>query len=644
MGVKFKSQSDFSDRGAASTKGKDATKSVGVAGTSELGASLLRAAKDGVKERAKMRAAETNDSRKLKSLSAGGGGSSAGNMQFGSVALDIDVDPLLEGMAYDTDDKHLFNVYRDIYNFDPICGSYVDMVSTLPYDEFSFGGAKDALLEPFYETCDRLRIGSMLPAITADRLVTGAHVSSMLYNKQKAQFLDLWCHRYDNIDVYPLPFNNQDPILELTIPQDMRNVMLRDSPRVKKLREYIGSDLCAKIDGGEKIELEPLGTIWLPRRPFTTGPGRSIFGRVLPVWLIEKNLYRGTLIESGRRQRGILHAQLGDGADWEASVEEMQYVTDLLLAADADPIGAVIATRLGVQINEFRQGGDFWKITDIWDTTTQYKLRALGASEALLSGDATFSNGEQGMMAFMESLAAQRNELTRRLFYEKLFPLVSIINGLAVSRSGNVIRKSGLMSGDAMDVLARVQDGSKLFIPSVHWAKKLRPTSDQGQMEALRAMTEMGVPIPLRAIAASAGYNLDQLMGDQDENLAMQRKMLDYQRRLAELKKNYGPKEEDDAGGGGGGSFSSSNLGGPLLGRKKLSDRDFGSLGEAFERTATGKKKYIYNQRGAHDKANNAIYKSVKNLTANGQNRLASTSSVSATPERWETLANARMY
>jgi hypothetical protein len=154
----------------------------------------------------------------------------------------------------------------------------------------------------------------------------------------------------------------------------------------------------------------------------------------------------------------------------------------------------------------------------------------------------------------------------------------------------------------------------------------------------------MGVPIPLRAIAASAGYNLDQLMGDQDENLAMQRKMLDYQRRLAELKKNYGPKEDDDAGGGGGGSFSSSNLGGPLLGRKKLSDRDFGSLGEAFERTATGKKKYIYNQRGAQDKANNAIYKSVKNLTANGQNRLASTSSVSATPERWETLANARMY
>ena len=570
--------------------------------------------------------------------------SSGNNMQFGSVALDIDIDPILEGMDYSTDDKALFNVYRDIYHFDPIGGSYVDMYSTLPYGEFSLGGAKDALLDPFYEVCERLRIGSMMPSITTDRMVTGAHVSSMLYNKQQKKFLDLMCHRYDDINVIPLPFNNQDPILEWSVPEETRTAMNHGSDRVKKLREYIGADLCKKIDSGEAIELDPLGTIYLPRRQFSSGKGISCFRRILPVWLIEKNLYRGTLIESGRRQRGILHAQLGDGSEWEASLDEMQYVTDLLLAADSDPIGAVIATRMGVSINEFRQGGDFWKITDIWDQTTQYKLRALGASEALLSGDATFANGETGLMAFMENLAASRNDLTRQLFYQKLFPLVSVINGLALTRNGNIVRKNDLGKGDMMDVMSRMHDGSKLFIPTVHWAKRLRPESDMGQMEALRALSELGVPVSLRAIAAAGGYNLDQVIADQDENLAMQRKMIDYKRRVAELNKFAGG--DDAEGGGGGGSFSSAADGldfdSAVLGGMKrpgIAGRNWDHTAELFDTTVTGKKKHVFRQRVAQHKANEAIYKATRKLSMSGNNPLASTSSVTKVPCNWERSA-----
>ena len=339
MAVRFRQQGDFSSRGAPSPERKTAS-GLGVASGDAKINELVKSMRD--------RQRKEHYSDRVASTSSGGGGSSAGNVQFGGVALDIDLDPLLEGMAYDTDDKFLFNIYRDIYNFDPIGGSYVDMFSTLPYSDYSFGGAKDAMLEPFYEVNERLKISSMLPSITTDRMVTSAHVSSMLYNKQQKKFLDLMCHRYDHIDVYPLPFNNQDPILEWNVPQETRDVMQRDNDRVRRIREYIGNDLCDKIDGGEKIELDPLGTIYLPRRPFSTGPGVSVYRRILPVWLIEKNLYRGTLIESGRRQRGILHAQLGDGMEWEPSVAEMQYITDLLLAADADPIGAVIATRMGV--------------------------------------------------------------------------------------------------------------------------------------------------------------------------------------------------------------------------------------------------------------------------------------------------------
>lgn len=626
MAISYRARGSFAEHGA------DTPSRRAVGATSPQLGEGVEALQTARKERPKVNTA----SNKLSSTSASTGGGSR-NMQVGSVNLDIDMEPLLTGMAYDVDDKALFDVYRDIYNFDPIGGSYVDMMSTLPYSEISLGGAKDALLDPYYETLERLRIVSLLPQITTDRLVTGAHVSSMLYDKSKKQFLDLMTHRYDDIDVFPLPFRNQDPVLEWRVPKEMAEVMARDSPRVKQLRSYIGSDLCAKIDGNETIELDPMGTLWLPRSPFSYGEGQSAFKRLLPIWLIEKNLYRGTLIESGRRQRGILHAQMGDGMEWEPSVEEMQFITDLLLSADADPIGAVIATRNGVAINEFRQGGDFWKITDIWDQTSQYKLRALGASEALLSGDATFSNGETGLMAFMESMAAARSELTRALFYQKVFPMVAIINGLAVSRSGSVIRKSGMMNGDAIDVLNRMQDGSSLFIPTVHWTKRLRPESDQGQMEALRTMTEMGVPVPLRAIAAAGGYNLDQLLGDQDENLAMQRRMLDYKKRLKQLEKSYGPAEGEDEGGEGGGSFSS-------VQRKSLRDRDFGVYSEAIGIGKTGKPKAIMDQRAANEKANNAIYRHTRLIERQGLNPVTAGGMVSYSQSAREKKALKRFY
>jgi hypothetical protein len=338
----------------------------------------------------------------------------------------------------------------------------------------------------------------------------------MLYNQQKKRFVDLMCHRYDNIELTPVPMNSQDPIMELRVPEDIRRLFNKESKRVDKIKEQLGPDFVAKLMSGDLVELDPLGTIYIPRRTFSFGEGVSLFKRVLPIWLIEKNLYRGTLIESGRRQRGIMQVQVGDGDSWDPTTEEMEFITDLLLNADADPIGAVVTTKLGVQINEFRQGGDFWKITDIWDQTTQYKLRSMGVSESFLSGEATLANTEANLSVFIEYMRAYRDRMTRDVFYNKIFPLISLMEGLVVTRNGKVIRKSGLMDGGLDEVMYRMNDGSRLFIPSVHWEKQLRPEQDQGMLDTLRAMTEMGLPVSMRAIAAAGGYNLNQLLMDQD--------------------------------------------------------------------------------------------------------------------------------
>lgn len=548
---------------------------------------------------------------------------SSPTLNTGGIPLDIDLDPLMSGMAVGTSDQALFEVYRDIYWHDPVCGAAVDLFSTLPFSNYSFGGGRDTLLDPYYEVNERLNLAATLPNIATDQMVTGAYCGSMLYNREKKRFVDLMNHRYDNVEITPIPFNSQDPILELRVSEEIRAAFNKTSTRMDKIKENIGKDFVDKLMSGNLVELDPIGTIYIPRRSFTFGQGVSLYRRVLALWLIEKNLYRGTLIESGRRQRGILQAQVGDGSDWIPSPEELEHITNILMAADADPIGSIVTTQLGVQLNEFRQGGDFWKVTDILDQTMPYKLRAMGVSESFLSGEATLGNTEANLSVFIEYLRCYRDRLTRDLFYNKIFPLISLMEGFVVSRSGKIVRKSGLMDGGVDEVLFRMNDGSKLFIPSVHWEKQLRPEQDQGMLDTLRAMTEMGLPVSMRAIAAAGGYNLNQLLMDQDENLALQRRLLDYKKKQIDLEAQYAPAADASGGGGDFSSLSSSILQGKR--RPNLLNRFANVDNEIYDYTATGKPKLIINQKAAQEKADRTIVKAIANLDKNAKASLYGT-------------------
>lgn len=565
-------------------------------------------------------ARRSTDDQYTSTSAMGGSGAASGATQIGTVPLDIDINPIMDGMTYQTDERQLFEVYRDIYFHDPICGATVDMFSSLPFSNYSFGGGKESLLEPFYEVNERLNLAASFPNIATDQMVTGAFVGSMIYNKEKKRFVDLMCHRYDNLKVTPVPLNSQDPILELIPPEHLVSLLAMDSPRVNKIKESLGAKFVEGLMSGNPVELDPIGTIYIPRRAFSFGEGVSLYKRVLPLWLIEKNLYRGTLVESGRRQRGILQLQCGDGDQWDPTPEEMEFITDLFMNADADPIGSIITTKLGVQVNEFRQGGDFWKITDIWDQTGQYKLRAMGVSESFLSGEATLANTEANLSVFIEYMRSYRDRLTRDTFYNKIFPLISLMEGLVVTRNGKVVRKSGLMDGGLDEVMFRLNDGSKLFIPSVHWEKQLRPEQDQGMLDTLRAMSELGLPVSMRAIAAAGGYNLNQLLMDQDENLALQRRLLDYKKRQMDLEAEFIPPQDAGGGGGGFGSMSSAVLG--TRPRPNLLSRDYGEASEVYDLTATGKKKLIIDQKSANERIDRRIAKVAQDLSRDSNRSL----------------------
>lgn len=1025
------------------------------------------------------------------------------NTNVAQMPIEVDIDPLLKDIIFSEDleqKKLVYRLYRDMYYNDPVAGSAVDLLSTLPFSDFTLGGISDRkALSIFQETIERLNIRTILPDVSTDFLVTGNFIGSLLFNTTSKKFLDIMPHQGDNVKIESLPFYSQDPIITVAFPDSVRALLTdgTESPRIKKLRERLGPELLKSLSE-PALELDPISTIYLPRKSFSSGEGTSWFRRILPIYLIEKNLFRGTLIESARRQRGILHITLGDGDQWEPSLADMDFMTELFNNADADPLGAIIATRMGVVTEELRQGGDFWKVTDIWDQTASFKLRALGISEAFLSGEANYAcltgdslipttdglirldelvgkehlpedlseskkdlyvpidyrvlsryatekaakwkysgytetlkiktslgnelcatgshpflvfdshgntvwkkadklkvgdnlcmpakglvrtkelqldletfgttlrkptvmgcdlayilgalcnsaqldfdgyleitstnsvylekiidcieyvfsleelvlsvrpkealdgfsreytikfkeynseennhllnwllslvngkpsnsmnitavpncilqadcksqlafiasyiecsgkvgenivitgnetfiaqfqtmlfahnimayreggtitlsraysrelwqktyefrcflsrkdeeypsdcgfslsflrrfvksreiayvrggvlllddngaevlvknyskfvkmmskgflydyfaadgyndffdtlysishsmyykllylvhlkyaivqvteiseNGKQhvydismdkgvepafvangiivhntadtSLTVFIDFIRAYRDTLTRKLFYNKLFPLISLVNGFTVNSKGKLIRKENLMAnGGVEDWLSIMQDGSKLLIPNVHWAKQLKPEGDSTYLDMLQSLTDKGVPVPLRALAAAGGFNLDSLLADGDDDEELLKRVSEYHKRMAEVKKKYGPAVAEGEGGGeealsatrddsmermlGLSSNTHSDVLASNLGRRpKLSSRNYGDLSEITGETKTGKKKWIYNQKRAQEKANANIAKAIKNINKNKSNPLFGTS------------------
>jgi hypothetical protein len=581
-----------------------------------------------------------------------------GNINVADMPLEIDIDPLLKDIVFSEDleqKKLVHRLYRDIYYNDPVGGSAVDLMSNLPFSDFTLGGVRDPkILRSFQETLERLNFRTIMPEISTDYLVGGTHLSSLLFDKSKGKFIDIMPHRIDNAKIEPLPFYGQDPLITVAIPEHIRTTMARsDSKRMERLRGSLGTGITELLQQ-EAIELDPISTLYLPRRSFSTEEGTSWFRRILPMYLLEKNLFRGTLVESSRRQRGILHLSLGDGDQWEPTVEDMDYMTELFMNADADPLGAIIATRTGVSVEELRQGGDFWKVTDTWDSTSAFKLRALGISETFLSGESTYANTESGLTVFVDTMRAYREMFTRKLIYNKIFPLVSMVNGYALSSRGKIVHKSGLMDGSTDDVLATMQDGSRLLIPSVHWAKQLKPEGDASYMEMLQNLTTLGVPVPLRALAAAGGFNLDELLLQQDDNLDQQKLLLAYQKQLAEVKKEYGPTAAPGEGEGFASAasadrqseifgtaiaqdpklnkirknilMSQKGQGATHFGRHKpnLLSREFGEESEISGQDKLGRRKFVpsVSQKRTQERQNKTISKAMAEIARKGKHTL----------------------
>jgi hypothetical protein len=481
---------------------------------------------------------------------------------------------------------------RDMYYHDTIAGSAADLMSNLPFSDFSLSGVNDEeVLKVFVKSIENLKLKTLFPQLSIDYIVDGAFVGTFSFNKSRGIFSNVVTHNQDNLEFLDTPIYGMDPIIDMKVPKNLVELFNSKDDRAKKALKNLPEFYKQAVQGastggsnrggggrggGNRIALDPASTVYIGRKTFSySSIGTSAFRRLIPLWIMEKALMRGTMEQAYARQRAILHITMGDEV-WEPTDQEMQAGANLFATANLDPTGAVVVTRQGVLTNEVRRGDDLWKHSDVYDYLAAAKLKGLGINETFLSGEASYNTLETALSVFMEQLRSYRQMVTRELFYDKLFPAIAVANNFKNEDGGRSFKAHGSLSkserarlrrrgeyispyrrpilgsrgtyimknrnGDYMALcdgslghdLSEIEDITEYQIPTVNWHKQLQPQADEAYLNILQIMTQNGVPVPLRMIAAAGGMNLDQVMDQFDDDLQTRK---DVSKQLARLEK-----------------------------------------------------------------------------------------------------------
>ena len=450
--------------------------------------------------------------------------------------------------------KQLGTVYRDIYLHDPISGAAVDLMSNLPFSDFEIivpveKGA-DMIAEEFYKPIRNLSLVKMLPEIARAHFVFGAFVSYLVYSEEQENFMESIPLCYSDCKVLSNPVYGMDPLVQVDIDPEIRQFFKNSSSITKDTINRVG-DKTIEDFSEERLMLNPLKSIYFPRTPFPfTDKGFSLYERILPIYVLEKVLYRGTVTMANRRQSPVQKITAGD-ENWIPNKMELSQLVKMVLDCYKNPLGSVIATRANVAIDEVMPGGEFWKWNDVNDQLNNIKLMAFGINESFLSGDMTYNNLETALQVFLEMLKKFRDKFTHDIFYNKIFPLISYMRGFYKDRYGY---KPGLIKASMQQdyhfgerIVAQsneymkpmnVMGTSDKFHPSdfiigtVEWKKELGGENPEVVLARLDQLAGLGVPISKRFYAAAGDVDFDAILKSYDKSIDDEIEMAEYNNKL----------------------------------------------------------------------------------------------------------------
>jgi len=461
---------------------------------------------------------------------------------------------------------NLHMMFRKIYLRDAIAGTVVDIFSTLPWGKFyELQGIDDPKVrQMYYDMIEVPNLWGELPMLARELQIIGRSISSLSFNESLGVWDSIVTVDPDQARIQPLPISGAKPLIDVLSSPSWREFARSTDPRVVELKGKMNPSIIQMIQNSSGfIPMEPMNTLWLARRVDQYDHiGTSIFTRILPAWAYETALWNASLIGARRRNRAILLITAGIEESWLPTDEEVASLVNLFMQADEDPVGGVIGVRNGVEVSEVRDPTAIWGISQEFEFLSTLKMRALGVSEAYLSGETNVSNMEAARTSLGKQISAFKENMLSQIFYKQLFPSFARIHGFQRRTQAELshgLRFNGSQTGwqkayipirAALDI-----PESALLIPKLITEDTMRPEGDIQYMEILNQIKEQGVPIPLRMWCSVAGYDLDKAMAMMEEDALVRKRIQQLQTGEAAGGEGGGGGDADmfaDEGGGGG--------------------------------------------------------------------------------------------
>lgn len=458
----------------------------------------------------------------------------------------------LEAYVNTRDPVNLRYKYRDIYYFDNICGTAVDLRSELPFSEFTVTGISDpTILQKYKEATEELNPLQLLRKVLVDYFVNGVSAYHFLFDDVRKLFSSPIPLDLDRCKFIATPLLNDAPFINYQKDDQLSTFISNYKERDPRVVKYVQQrpsllKLIASSDDS-LLKLDPESTLYLERNDLSYSPGNNVsyYSRVLKYYEYEKRLFRGTLDLAEKRLKSILHIAVGNDTILPNS-ETLAEISNAFKTANLDPTDAIVATHNYVQTNELRQPTDFWR----WDESSEFinrgKMVALGINEQFLSGEMSYASMESALSVFLEQLLWDRTYVTDKVFYKLLFPYIARENNFIV-KDQNV--KQHISKEIVLDPLLHEQKSHKKIqyqIPTITWHKTLKPKVDKEWLDTLAILKDQGIPVPFRMWITAAGINVDELASEYEvtKEDALETKANTYKENF-ELGEDYSKNFED---------------------------------------------------------------------------------------------------
>ena len=483
-----------------------------------------------------------------------GGGSNYGPAGMGldqrySPVFDRTEVPSLGQQFLPADTQSQNKLFREIATFDPIIGTAIEYWKDLAFSErVNFSGITDEKVIQFYnDAIESSKITGMCSDLLHDFLVIGRIVVHLVWDNKLGYWTDAISHDPDFLSIQPSIMPSIDPLIDIQPTAAHKKWATSKDARIVQQRQTLDPMLVKLMAAGKKIPLPPEHTIYLPRRVFSyDNVGMSLLTRVLIFKIYEAAIFNAS-VAGARRGAGPLYHITA----WEDATDaELQALLDMFFAAEEDPVGAKVVTKSGVTVNQISQGSaNYWKLSEEWPFLMEGKMRAMGVSESLLSGEANWNSMETIRTFSLEKVQSFRSFFTKRIIVDRM------IRQLAIEH--DFVKRSTAQLSHHYRMGAKPKSDSELLIPVVEWDRPITPTRDQEYLELLTTLKEFGVPINMRMVCQAAGYDLDKVLDSFKGDLETRQKIFAFTRSLAIMAKQMGISEEGTfegapAGEGGG--------------------------------------------------------------------------------------------